>query len=181
VWLPVKASAAHCGGTAVAAARRLVSRHGKGNSPVKHRREALAPPPSRRSCRPIIRLRLSPLTVVRPVPRLPNCLIDGEAIVVDESGPTLVRARSSSSTPCALGYEGIVSKRLGSAYPSMMDGAAPGKGEQCYGVHLDAETATLERMASGEIGWPICQCASDRGFVFDQQNPSQASVYFRHT
>jgi hypothetical protein len=48
-----------------AAARRLVSRHGKGNSAVKHRREALAPPPSRRSCRPIIRLRLSPLTVVR--------------------------------------------------------------------------------------------------------------------
>jgi hypothetical protein len=59
VWMIGKASAAQCGST------RLASRRGKGNSLVKRRREALAPPPSQHSWRPTIRLRLSWLTVVR--------------------------------------------------------------------------------------------------------------------
>ena len=59
----------------------------------------------------------------------------------------------------------------------MMDAAAPGKDEQPYSVYLDAQTATLERMASGEIGWPMCQylrpstnlrCTSQRVEAFQQ-------------
>jgi hypothetical protein len=42
-WLPGEASAAPCGSTA------LASRHGRGNSLAKHKREVSAPPPSQHS------------------------------------------------------------------------------------------------------------------------------------
>jgi bifunctional non-homologous end joining protein LigD len=51
-----------------------------------------------------------------------SCLIDGEAIVVDERGLSafdLLRSwRHDRAAMCALGCEGIVSKRLGSPYRS---------------------------------------------------------------